>query len=83
MFFSSDVLVSKVVLSSEAGIEKIIDQKKKKMCVFSFKRLFLALQDIHEGDEMFWFETTLLLVDSVLHDYSNRHRKNLVSWFIN
>ena len=41
-----------------------------------------ALQDIHDGDEMFWFETTLLLVDSVLHDYSNQNRKTMVSWLL-
>ncbi|KAK7482059.1 hypothetical protein BaRGS_00026751 [Batillaria attramentaria] len=34
-------------------------------------------QDIHEGDEMFWFETTMLIVNSVLHDYSDNKRKHL------
>ncbi|XP_076434592.1 cilia- and flagella-associated protein 46-like isoform X2 [Babylonia areolata] len=32
-------------------------------------------QEIHEGDEMFWYETTLLLVNAALCDNSNRRSK--------
>ncbi|KAK7109057.1 hypothetical protein V1264_013170 [Littorina saxatilis] len=33
-------------------------------------------QEVHEGDEMFYFEAIQLLIDSVHHDYTNRYRKH-------
>ncbi|XP_025093435.1 cilia- and flagella-associated protein 46-like isoform X2 [Pomacea canaliculata] len=36
-----------------------------------------AAQEIHQGDEMFWFETMLLLVESVICDYTNKNRRHL------
>ncbi|XP_071090002.1 cilia- and flagella-associated protein 46-like [Haliotis cracherodii] len=32
-------------------------------------------QDTHGGDEMFWYKTTVLIVDATLHDYENRQAR--------
>ncbi|XP_052099636.1 cilia- and flagella-associated protein 46-like isoform X4 [Mytilus californianus] len=34
-------------------------------------------QAIHHGDEMFWYETTMLMVDATLHDYESRNCKRI------
>lgn len=36
-------------------------------------------QAIHQGDEMFWYNTTMLMVDATLHDYESRNCKKIVS----
>ena len=37
------------------------------------------LQSTYQGDEMFWYETTELMVRATLNDYENRYAKRTVS----
>ncbi|XP_069140158.1 cilia- and flagella-associated protein 46-like isoform X2 [Argopecten irradians] len=34
-------------------------------------------QNVYQGDEMFWYETTMLMVDATLKDYENRNSKRI------
>ena len=35
-------------------------------------------QAMYHGDEMFWYKTTILMVDATLRDYENRKAKRVV-----
>jgi len=35
-------------------------------------------QAVHCGDEIFWFKTTMLMIDTTLKDYENRNAKRVV-----
>lgn len=35
------------------------------------------MQDIHKGDEDFWYETTMLMIEAVLNDYESRKAKRV------
>ncbi|KAL4232411.1 Cilia and flagella associated protein 46 [Mactra antiquata] len=34
-------------------------------------------QSLHHGDEMFWYDTTMLIVNATLQDYENRNAKKI------
>ncbi|XP_052228420.1 cilia- and flagella-associated protein 46-like isoform X3 [Dreissena polymorpha] len=37
----------------------------------------MKAQSLHHGDEMYWFETTILMVDATLRDHDNRNCKRI------
>ena len=37
-------------------------------------------QNVNTGDEMFWFNTTMVMVDATLKDYENRKAQRIVSF---
>lgn len=37
------------------------------------------IQSAYDGDEMFWYKTSMLMVEATLKDYENRKGQRIVS----
>ena len=51
------------------------------LLVFSYIPLTMLLQALYYGDEQFWYDTTMLMVNATLLDYENRNAKKVVRNF--
>lgn len=41
--------------------------------------LSFMIQSAYDGDEMFWYKTSMLMVEATLKDYENRKGQRIVS----
>lgn len=40
---------------------------------------FFMIQSVYDGDEMFWYKISMLMVEVILKDYENRKGQRIVS----
>lgn len=41
--------------------------------------VFFMIQSVYDGDEMFWYKISMLMVEVILKDYENRKGQRIVS----